>query len=767
MKQENLSYRTLLLICCLLYVNTLQSQTRQINFVPPYKALFNSPATNIPTSRPPDAPVSGNGDLGIVLGGTPDKLCIYMGKNDFWKSKPSYPEGGLCLPGGVNVFIPELEGASYYAEQVLANGSINATLKKGDLTVSLKLTVPATANIVIAAITVTGKPVTVNLHAWAKQGFESRVDSGEAGNIQYAQRHFEQPDLDWPSHVAIAVNAVGQKGTTFTIKPGSATIIAAGICTNHENKNYLSTAIARAKAVTAVTVKKYAQKNDAWWKQFWSKSYINIGDTMLEKYYYGSQYLLACCSRNNVFPPGLCGNTITDDATNTWEGDYHLNYNYQAPWWGSYSSNHIELTEGYDRPVLDYLPKAKRHAQEELQKKGVYYPTGIGPKGFTATVFPVTEEKMVRRYGTKQSGLVGKTMFRGQQSNALFITANMFLRFYTTYDKKYVQKIYPFLQEVDHFWQDYLVFENGYYNSYNDNFWEIGPGNPNWKEDMKSGDTNNTATLGLLKMFYKGMIDISAFLGVDQNKVEKWKHIKNNLYPLPVLKYNDVTRLIATERGKGPGSLGRTNPGFGRLMGYTWVFPSGIAGVKTDPAFAEILRKEVGRWDTEGSGDPGWKNKGNGFETYYTTAIRVGYDPVAVINKLKERIREKALPNLWVMQSGGFTETLSGIPSCINEMLLQGYEGMIRVFPAWPGGDATFDKLRTHGAFVVSGQKKNGKVQYIKIVSEKGRDCRVENPWPGKGVVVTMAGKKVKIKTDNNIVSFSTKNGGVYIIKQQ
>ena len=159
----------LVLLCCTLAVLDVFPQPVAKTFVPSYKAVFNKPPTNIPTSRPPDAPVSGNGDLGIVLGGTPDKLCIYMGKNDFWKSKSSYPEGGLCLPGGVNMFIPELEGASYYAEQVLANGTINATFRKEGLTVYLKLTVPATTNIVIAEMSVSGKPVTVNLHAWAKQ----------------------------------------------------------------------------------------------------------------------------------------------------------------------------------------------------------------------------------------------------------------------------------------------------------------------------------------------------------------------------------------------------------------------------------------------------------------------------------------------------------------------------------------------------------------------------------------------------------------------
>lgn len=36
-----------------------------------------------------------------------------------------------------------------------------------------------------------------------------------------------------------------------------------------------------------------------------------------------------------------------------------------------------------------------------------------------------------------------------------------------------------------------------------------------------------------------------------------------------------------------------------------------------------------------------------------------------------------------------------------------------------------------------------GKVQYVRIQSEKGRDCIIVNPWPGKAVIVYRDGKKV------------------------
>ena len=234
-------------------------------------------------------------------------------------------------------------------------------------------------------------------------------------------------------------------------------------------------------------------------------------------------------------------------------------------------------------------------------------------------------------------------------------------------------------------------------------------------------------------MLFKGIIDMSQFLQVDQDKVEKWNHILDHLSEIPTVEIDGVTRIKACEGGTGSGS--RTAPGFGRVMMHGLLFPSGVCGVVTDSVFAKVLRDEIYRWDTDtavyaGPKDAHWDNLGNGFETYFTAAARVGYDGNKLLEKLKERIDKTAYPNLWITQAGGGIETLSAVPSCINEMLLQGYEGTIRLFPVWPKEkDASFQNLRTYGAFLVSSACEKGKVSYMEIKSEQGRPCKVENPW--------------------------------------
>lgn len=123
-----------------------------------------------------------------------------------------------------------------------------------------------------------------------------------------------------------------------------------------------------------------------------------------------------------------------------------------------------------------------------------------------------------------------------------------------------------------------------------------------------------------------------------------------------------------------------------------------------------------------------------------------------------------------VMQTGGRYSDLSdykymgkmgiwfenfALPAVINECLLQGYNGKIRLFPNWPlNKDASFTDLRTVGAFLVSAKLKNSGIQEVNIYSEKGEKLTLVNPWnrgyyqrKGTAEKVHFTGKEISLKT--------------------
>jgi hypothetical protein len=82
------------------------------------------------------------------------------------------------------------------------------------------------------------------------------------------------------------------------------------------------------------------------------------------------------------------------------------------------------------------------------------------------------------------------------------------------------------------------------------------------------------------------------------------------------------------------------------------------------------------------------------------------------------------------------------VPNTINEMLCMGHKGVIRLFAVWPRTqDAAFANIRCWGAFLVSGALKGGVVGDVSIVSEKGGDCTVVNPWGAEPIQLIRNGK--------------------------
>ena len=107
-----------------------------------------------------------------------------------------------------------------------------------------------------------------------------------------------------------------------------------------------------------------------------------------------------------------------------------------------------------------------------------------------------------------------------------------------------------------------------------------------------------------------------------------------------------------------------------------------------------------------------------------------------ILDKYKEVLKLRLLPNGMVDYTQGGMEQSSSIPSAITEMLLQSYEHIIRLFPCWNfKNDASFKGLRAYGAFLVSAELKGGEIS-AEIVSEKGYDLSIVSPAGGKYVLV-------------------------------
>jgi len=153
----------------------------------------------------------------------------------------------------------------------------------------------------------------------------------------------------------------------------------------------------------------------------------------------------------------------------------------------------------------------------------------------------------------------------------------------------------------------------------------------------------------------------------------------------------------------------------------------------SDSELLEISRNTIevmGRWID-----------GNGSNSFFPAAVRVGYDPKVIWTQLTRYVTTCTQPNGFTARNPHGVENCSIVPNTINMMLCSGHQGVLRVFGVWPKDrDARFGRLRAYGAFLVSSELKGGKVRYVNILSEKGRPCTLQNPWPGKKATLTRNG---------------------------
>jgi len=694
-----------------------------------YKTVFDKPPGGVPSRDSARGPLLGNGDLGAVISGPPEAQRFWISKNNFWRLRDGHRQGGPRLFGGLEINIPALAGATYLTEQQLFSALTTARFNKDGSTVTMRSCVTATDDVLWVELAVEGKPVEVETRMWAAPGRGSKEDLGHNDGLLWATKVFaeekiptsaaavltvigapvtlpglepviEEPVLNPPPKRAPPRKAKSQPGPKFTLQPGHKVALAVAVQSSFDAKDPLAAAQKKARPLNAGALSILLDQHATWWRTFWARSLVEIGDPVLEQRYYLSGYVMASSARDPDFPPGLFGIWVTDDDPR-WAGDYHLNYNYQAPFYGLYTSNHIEQADTFEGPVLAVMERCRAYAKDLLKTRGVYYPVGIGAKGV------ITE------------------------------SVNMAMRWHHTYDKSYAKKVYPFVLAVADFWEDYLKFENGRYVIYDDSVHEgSGP------------DFNSIVSLALVRDTYELAGEMSTALDVDGGRREKWQHILKHLSTFATQE-KDGTRVFRyTEKGMDWNS--------GNSLGIQHIYPAEAIGPDSDPKLLEISRNTVrvmNRW-----------RDGNGMNSFYPAAVRVGYDPEFILKELRGMIEAIGGTNGFTTGNVHGVENCSIVPNTINEMLCMGHGHVLRVFPQWPKTkDARFTNLRTWGAFLVSSSLKGGVVQSIRLHSEQGRDCTLLNPWPGKALDIFRDGKKSESLKGERVI-IKTQPGATLVV---
>lgn len=723
---------------------------------------FTKPPRRIPSTYAVDAPLLGNGFTGVSIGGTPELQTFYIARNDFWRLSHGHNKSYPAMPGKIELSIPALKGGTYLIEQNLYEATTTGRFQKGEIVVTFKLYTAATEDLIVAEIAQeSGTPVsgTVKLLFPSKKEVvnrpplditypEIRTTGGNGKDFFTIRRGFGN-DTDIPASSYTALRTIGFDNNGFSLQAGKKVSFVCATGSNFKNTNItqLEKQIADDNHLAGL-----AEKHKQWWANFWEKSFVSIPDKEVERAYYQGLYTMASTSRDLDFPSGLFGMWITQEQP-AWSGDYHLNYNFNAPFYALYSANRIEQADPYNNPILAFLERGKYYSEKIAGiPDGVIYPVGIGPLGIETTRWWEGMEK--HRKGWRTSGNVEHDgMFWGQKSNAAYALVNVMMQFYHTYDKAYAQRVWPFVKAVATFWEKYPRLENGRYVIYKDAIHEGTVGNK-----------NPVLSIGFVKMTMQLARDMSEYLGVDADRRANWKHVSEHISAYPTM----------TRGGKIIYRLAEAGPAWydGNSLATQHIYPAGQIGLFSPAAELAIARETVRQKNC-------WFDS-NSSNSHFPAAVRVGLEPELILQKLRAYVGRSS-PNGFPVGNPHGIENCSTIPNTINEMLCTAHQGVLRVFHVWPKKqDAAFWNIRVEGAFLVTASLKNGEVGTVEIFSEKGRDLELLNPWGaaavevrevsgsvGSGGSVGSVGSGGTSKLyEGGRIRFSTKSGTTYKVQK-
>ena len=690
----------------------------------------------------PTAALLGNGALGVVNGGTERGKRFVLTRGDLWscgsfkylrwQQRGTDPKNETMAISFADFEIEPLRGKIDYTDELdIETATLRTTGTFGDAAVKLRSWVAADEDVfVIEGVADRDVPWKLRLSCHN----DIPAFPCEAGVVKHGI-YVKRSTIDstggapgsWVTNAVARLSATGGEiveslriddrrvETWIRIKKDQPFRLVIG-----PSKDYIAedAAIRRLRA-----------DHVAWWKDWWSRSRIAIGDYDLENYWYGATYLLGAGSRAGKLPPGLYSIWVTKDCP-SWNNDYHLNYNYISAFYGAYSSNRPDAARSLPDPLLAYLPRAVENAQKRLAfldkpKSNYVASRGDLADGIAdAALFPVG----LAAFGAASEG---DGQFLSQNLNGPFSAAACCTCWEYTHDEAYLKQVWPLLDKVANFyfgWCEKEGLDGGkyryvLYDATNENYPMV---------------KNCAITLACVRYLFETLVSVEPVLrrnGIDvpAGKLAKWRDFAANLSELPhgvtVCKGKPYHTFSAFDAGNGNAYGGATEI----------VIPG--------EAFSFDLDEKTRQWAYNGMAIAMQQDQKalwgciNHLPKLYSVGIREGYPPEPLIAAFKKYDLAARGQKNFTIHDGAHGFEKCGAIEFINSMLIQCDHGFVKVFPNWTGTDAKFENLRAKGAFLVSAEMRDGRISRVSVTSEKGGTFRLVNPFGGRSFADWRTGK--------------------------
>lgn len=703
----------------------------------------------IKSNHAPRGPFLGNGDVGVVAYTAAGEQTLRISKVDFvtdgWSDWAG--SGPAALPVGevrVAVGAPPAGGFRYEMDELAAELRMTTGTAQQ---VAMTTWMGAEENYVVIELenlSAGELPVVVETSALdALPAYTASV--GIRKDVAQATRRTKTGDsVRWVSSAGISTRVVGvaaqwerasgaKARTTFALPPGRPLYVVTYVSGGGTDDNArLREAYRKLKSQSGRRLLSLKKRKQEWWKDMWTRSYVETHDSLLDRHYLSSVYLLASAyNRRSPACGGMYGVWNMEDEM-MYHGDIHLNYNSQAGFYSVFSANRPELALPFFDFIERVVPEGRRRAREDM---GSMHPSWQG-KACRGLLFPVSALGIGCFYGS----------YWQQTMNAPF-NVPLFSWYYEyTGDEDFLRRrAYPFIRECGDFYEDYMRKEP-FGDSYRYTITTGGHEN--------SWDLNPPSDLGFVEQTFSLLLRYSELLGVDADRRALWRDI---LAHLPEYKIVRPTK----QPNQGLPVYAKNEAGWdwpAHVIQLHPVYPCEVLTLHSDSTARQIARNTLYYYGVSQRGFTETMNE-LGLSAFVMGA-RLGFSPEILAENLRTLIR-RAGANFLIADGHHCLEKTAAVET-INSMMLQSVDGILHLFPCWLPEPASFTRLRAKGAFLVTAAYDGKAVTSLTVESEMGKPCRLWNPWPGKRVRATENGRPVPVSQTGGLVEFATEKGKRY-----
>ncbi|MEW9534471.1 hypothetical protein [Microbispora sp. NPDC049125] len=641
-----------------------------------------------------------------------------------------------------------------------------------------------------------------------EQVIQEKCDTGIEANDHYV-------------NTAVAVTVQGRSVSTVTdstisnratrrltlpAQNGTFTVVIGGDSTMQRSESAKDTAVATVTSSAAFD--DISTATQAWWSDFWQKSYVyfptQFNYEQRRNYY---MYLAAISSRGSYPSKYNGGIWIGEEDRRDW-GSFYWNWNQDSLYQPLMAANHVDLMNPLFKMRESSFAQYEKAAKQMWGAEGIFIGETAGILGWeelptdvaqsmqqyytfkTTTRSQAFTDMTTRRNrflpawnwnvfntGNNQASYVTHTMMATQE------TAEHYWNVYCyTKDLNFLrEKAYPFIRGAAKLYQSYDGLRkesDGKYHFYNTNLHEHI-----WAGKDVIDD------LAMARGIFAVAVKASILLKVDQKLRGGWQEILHNLAPYP-LRSDPQSLWAASTNSSLASALATDSPAWAQGLRPAY-FIRDLHGTES-PIFKMLEKFDVLNLETRDQGldngdwaialntylhSPGYLNQvqgtvidRNGSSRFHVDAAKLGRaDDMVKILATQYGVfsTNGVFPNLLFNQGDYYSaEGYGTFAAALQEALQQSLsptpagDPVIRVFPAWPTAwDAKY-KLLAKDGFLVSSSIKSGEVQYVEIESQLGAKARVRNPWDSD-VVLYRDGARAQTLTSskNKMLVFQTRVG--------